>query len=161
MNDTEALALLIYCNELDGRHSPNELKVKAWQDVFADSASAMTVAFAKDIARKHYALLDAMITPSTFVKAWRENRQMRAITTMNLDEDQADRHCRFSNCQCTHTGPCFRGWIDSEGSSTSPCRVCRPSLASILDEIPPLGKRQDQDEARIRNRFREANNDYV
>jgi hypothetical protein len=155
MNETDALALLIYCNELDGRHSPNELKVRAWLDVFNDAAPAMSVSFAKEIARKHYALLDVMITPSTFVKAWRETQRMRSITNLNIDEDQADRHCRFSDCQCTHTGPCFRGWIDNDQHTTSPCRVCRPSLANVLDEIPPLGKRQDQDEARIRSRFKE------
>lgn len=157
MNEKETLALLIYCNELDGRHAPNEIKVQAWHDVFKDSVPLMTASFAHDVARKHYGMLDVMISPSTFVKAWRDSQKLRAANSVSLDENAADRHCRRIDCQCTHTGVCYRGWIDTY-EKTVPCRICRSSLMQVLEEIPPLGQRQDHDEARIRNRFKEQIN---
>lgn len=154
MNEKDVLALLIYCNELDGRHSPNELKVRAWHDVFRASSQAMTLPFAQEVARNHYATIEAMITPNVFVRAWRAHQQARS--NLAVDRDMADRHCRRSNCQCVHSEPCYRGWLDNDRGVAVPCPVCRGSLARVLAEIPPVGMRQEHDSARIRNRYAEA-----
>ena len=58
--------------------------------------------------------------------------------------DPLDAHCYREGCSCEHSR-CYRGWVDS-GSDTSPCRMCRPGLALVLDEIAPLGSRQPHDQ---------------
>lgn len=156
MNEKDTLALLIYCNELDARHSPNEMKVRAWHDVFRESCSGMTLAFASDVARKHYSLVDAMLTPNVFVKAWNDHVHARAIGSLQMDVEQMDRHCKRSSCQCAHTDPCYRGWLDNDKGTAVPCPNCRSSLARVLGQIPPLGMRNDHDMAKIRNRYVEA-----
>jgi len=152
MNEQDTLALLIYCNELDGRISPNEIKVQAWADVFNESAREMPFNFAQKVAKKHYSIVDVLITPNTFVKAWSDHRRFRTELQMTDAAEVSERHCKQVGCMCTHSGACFKGWIDIDSQTTAPCRVCRASLATVLDEIPPLGMRQDHDMARIRNR---------
>lgn len=154
MIDAEVLGLLIYANELDGRHSPNELKVAAWQDVLQESAPGMTVEFARDTIRKHYAATDAMLTPSTLVGAWSKQRRYVAESRMALTDVSPERHCGKQNCICTHGDPCFKGWIDYD-DYTSPCRMCRGDLANALDMIAPLGKRSEHDWATLRMRHLE------
>ena len=58
--------------------------------------------------------------------------------------DPLDAHCYREGCSCEHIR-CYRGWVDSD-SDTSPCRMCRPGLALVLDEIAPLGSRQPHDQ---------------
>ena len=70
--------------------------------------------------------------------------------------DNRDSHCGKVGCNCTHTGGCFKGWIDSD-YETRPCKNCRDSLADVLALIPSPGYRSSGDQARIRERFR--NND--
>jgi hypothetical protein len=46
-------------------------------------------------------------------------------------EDRYDeRKCHLEVCHCTHTAPCFAGWIDSdiEEHATYRCPVCLESL---------------------------------
>lgn len=148
MTEQEVAALLVFLNELDGRHSPNEIKVRAWKEVFDQSARGMTTSFARDVAQQHYALLDEMITPSAFVRAWGLRRQ--------VSETFNDAHCRQRGCQCRHQ-VCYRGWIDDEDGKTRPCGMCRSSLAQVLAEMPPPGQRNEQDWARLR--FRNARAD--
>ena len=63
-------------------------------------------------------------------------------------------HCGRKGCECRHE-MCYKGWIDSKASSTtSPCVVCRSSLYDVLSNIPGPGKRGEQDQARIRGRFK-------
>lgn len=148
MNEEDVLSLLIFCNELDGRHSPNDIKVQAWREVFIQGAPDMPLTFARDAARRHYALLDAMITPSSFVRAWTKSQRAQQAS---LADGEA--HCQKGGCRCTHTNPCYRGWIDSVEGWTSPCPECRSSLSSVLDVIAPLGKRKEVDYSQIRNRY--------
>lgn len=147
MTDQEILTLLIYLNELDGRHSPNEIKVKAWADVFSESAPDMPLQFARSAARKHYSLLDDMCTPAVIVRAWKRNNSGK-----HDGSEVSDAHCRKAGCSCSHN-VCYRGWIDLDNGTTKPCGVCRDSLARVLAEIPPPGMRSDHDFSRIRNRF--------
>lgn len=150
MIEKDVLSLLIYCNELDGRHTPNELKVRAWADVFRESCSTMPLPFAIEIVKRHYSILDAMITPAVFVKAWAQHQSVQS--SLNVDAEKSDRHCRKSECTCTHDGPCYRGWLDNDRNVAVPCPNCRRSLAKVLSEIPPPGLRKDHDMARIRTR---------
>lgn len=143
MTDQEVAALLVFLNELDGRHSPNEIKVRAWVSVFDESAPGMTVTFARDVARRHYSLLDDMITPSAFVRAWRLKQGLEQVFT--------ESHCRKADCGCTHR-VCYRGWIDLDDGTTQPCGVCRQELAAVLAEIPPPGQRSEQDWVKVRLR---------
>jgi hypothetical protein len=148
MNSREVFALLTYCTELDGRHSPNELKVAAWLDVFNAEAADMTADFARTVARKHYARQDTMLTPATFVREWKQAQGSKALG--GLMHDSQDRHCRRANCRCTHEAPCYRGWHDREdNASTAPCPVCRAELAHLVAMIPPPGRRVPGDWARV------------
>lgn len=148
VNEIDVLTLLMYCNELDGRHAPNEIKVQAWYDVLVQGAPDMSLSFAREAARRHYSMLDVMITPSTFIRAWTKSvRAQEAVLT------DGEAHCQRGGCMCTHTSPCFRGWVDLVDGTTSPCLTCRGSLAAVIAEIPPLGKRKEMDYARIRNRY--------
>ena len=148
MNEEDVLSLLIFCNELDGRHSPNDIKVQAWREVFIQGAPDMHLTFARDAARRHYALLDVMITPSSFVRAWTKFKRLE--DSLSVDSLA---HCQRAGCMCTHTGQCYRGWVDDVQYSTKPCPICRGSLAQVLGEIAPLGQRRERDYARIRNRY--------
>jgi hypothetical protein len=150
MNDTDVLGLLIYANELDGRISPNEVKVRAWADVINEHAPDMPVTFAQDVARKHYGKLDAMITPSVFVKAWHDRLFIRNASA--IDRMDVDRHCGTPHCGCNHH-VCYRGWIDGEDSHrTQPCGTCRSDLFEMLLKMPPPGMRNSSDQAALQGR---------
>lgn len=155
MNDTEVLGLLIYANELDARHSPNEAKVYAWQEVLQEGAPDLTLAFAKDAIRKHYATLDVMITPAMIVQSWRKGRAMTAQMRLASTVTDPDAHCGRAGCGCLHSGNCFKGWIDSD-TATAPCPQCRPRLAGVLATVAPPGHRNEHDLALIRLREHEA-----
>jgi hypothetical protein len=86
-----------------------------------------------------------------------------AIATLNLEElatttpptppdsrphhtHHNDAHCRRTSCPCTHTPPCYKGWLDQELTSqqhqwTAPCPTCRPTTHEWLRTQPPLGRR--------------------
>lgn len=149
MNEKEILTLLIYCNELDGRHSPNEIKVAAWFDVFRETCADMPLFFAQQVARKHYSNLDAMIAPNVFIKEWTQHKRQKELA--DTARDATGRHCGRGGCMCTHTEPCFKGWIDRiDNTATAPCSTCRPVLAKVLAVIPPPGMRNPGDWARVR-----------
>jgi hypothetical protein len=152
MNEREVLTLLIYCNELDGRHAPNEIKVAAWHDVFSNEAQGMTLSFAQDIARRHYSTLqDVMITPAGFVKAWRDHRKYQQAQRVEINN--LERHCGKQYCVCTHGDPCYRGWIDYLGEDyTVPCGVCRADLRDALAKVPSRGRREQHHFEAIRTR---------
>ena len=46
---------------------------------------------------------------------------------MPKHEDASDSHCRTAGCTCTHSGGCYKGWVDANGKS-GPCRICRPQM---------------------------------
>lgn len=69
-------------------------------------------------------------------------------------KDNRDSHCGKAGCSCTHTGGCFKGWIDSD-YETRPCKNCRDSLTDVLALIPGPGHRSTADFARIRERYRD------
>jgi len=153
MNEHEVLTLLLYCTELDQRHSPNEVKVAAWSDVFSAEAFGMGLEFAQGVARKHYGLLDEMISPAVFVRAWREHRRFTGVSKPVVGD--VERHCGKTGCRCTHGQPCYRGWIDFEGEPyTTPCGVCRADLRDALAKIPPPGQREQFHYEQLRNRHR-------
>lgn len=156
MTDEDVLGLLIYANELDARHAPNEAKVYAWNEVFTDAAPNMPIAFAKEVIRAHYGKHEHMISPAIIVKAWKDNRRMKANAALALDADNVDAHCGMKDCHCTHTKPCFKGWIDGGEPHTTPCPVCRRSLSEVLSRVSVLGARTDYEQSMIRQRFYEG-----
>lgn len=151
MNDNEVLGLLIYANELDGRHSPNEAKVYAWQEVLEAGAPGMTVEFAKEQIKKHYGIMDSMLTPSMLVTAWKVARRIAAEARIATEQREPERHCGKTGCLCTHGDPCFKGWMDSD-TVTSPCPVCRSDLSHVLAKVGDPGYRTDSDQSLIRHR---------
>lgn len=151
MNDNEVLGLLIYANELDGRHSPNEAKVYAWQEVLAAGAPGMTLEFAKEQIKKHYGLMDAMLTPAMLVTAWKQARRIAAEARIATEQREPERHCGKPSCLCTHGDPCFKGWMDSD-TVTSPCPVCRTDLSHVLAKVGSPGARSESDWSLIRHR---------
>jgi len=151
MNDNDVLGLLIYANELDGRHAPNEAKVYAWQEALQEGAASLTVDFAKDFIRKHYANTDVMLSPSMLVTAWNKSRRIAAEARLALEHHNPETHCGRAGCRCTHEAPCYKGWIDTD-YTTSPCAICRSDLSRVLTKIGPPGHRSASDFSLIRNR---------
>jgi hypothetical protein len=157
MSDVDVLGLLIYATELDGRHTPNEVKVRAWADVFAAEAPGMTVEFAQEVVRKHYGQHDEMLTTGHLCRAWREDQRYQREAYAASENDAADASCFRAGCMCSHTDPCYRGWMDPpENDRTVPCPICRGDLAEVLAKVHPLGKRTPADGAMIRNRHKVA-----
>jgi hypothetical protein len=151
VTENDVLGLLIYANELDGRHAPNEAKVYAWKEVFDSGAPGMDAQFAKDEIRRHYSLTDEMVSPAKIIKAWKVKQRAQREARAAFEGDTYERHCQRGGCRCTHAEPCFKGWMDSD-TETSPCPMCRGDLADVLLTVAPLGRRSEHDYAAIRSR---------
>lgn len=153
MNKSEIALFLSFASTLDGRVPFDEAAIEAWALVLEKD---MEGKWASEFVKKHYARGDDMLIPSVMNRGWQESKRTRAQAVWSGDAEASDRHCRRTGCQCTHSAPCYRGWIDKEdNSSTSPCPVCRRSLADVLVTIAPLGLRDEHDFAAIRNRYRD------
>lgn len=150
MNAQDVLGMLVYANELDGRHSPNEVKVLAWQEVINAEARGMTLDFAKDQITRHYARTDVMLSPAVLVTAWRQNTRVENEARLSRQRG-LEGHCGRGGCVCTHTSECFKGWIDRE-DTTGPCPICRPGLHDAIHAMPEPGSRSEHDFATLRNR---------
>lgn len=153
MNKSDIAFVLSFASTLDARVPFDEAAVEAWALVLdAD----MEGKWAGEYVKKHYGRGDDLLIPSVLNRGWQEAKRARAQAKWSGDAEASERHCRRTGCQCTHTSPCYKGWIDREdNTATSPCPVCRPSLADVLSQVAPLGLREEHDHAMIRNRFRE------
>jgi hypothetical protein len=151
MTTDDVLALLVYANELDGRHAPNDVKVLAWQEVINTEGRGMTLDFAKDQITRHYATTDVMLSPAVLVTGWRQKTRAENEARMSR-QGGVERHCGRGGCVCTHTDECYKGWIDHD-RGTDACPVCRPSLADAIHAMPDPGSRSDHDFATLRNRM--------
>lgn len=153
MNKSDIAVMLSFASTLDGRVPFDEAAVEAWAVVLDPD---MEGKWAADFVKKHYGRGDDLLIPSTLNRGWVEAKRARAQAKFSGDAEASDRHCRRTACQCTHTSPCYRGWIDREdNSATVPCPVCRRSLADVLLSVAPLGLRDEHDHAAIRNRYRD------
>ena len=65
---------------------------------------------------------------------------------------RTEAHCGRHGCVCTHTGACFKGWMDRDDGPTAPCRMCRPELDERLANIPSPGFRSAADLTHLRSR---------
>lgn len=91
------------------------------------------------------------VRPAHINKAWRDH--VKLVTHSNYSKDKSkedralyERRCTRVGCTCSHTGPCYKGWIDSkDGDTTQPCQTCNPKLADRLSQMPPRGERNDSD----------------
>jgi hypothetical protein len=151
MNTKEIAVMLSFASTLDGRVPFDEVGVTAWAHVLEPDIENR---WAADFVKRHYGRTSDMLIPSVLNKGWLEHKRNQRLTTLTTSES----HCQRLGCTCTHTDACFKGWLDIE-DRTVPCSICRSSLAVVLQQIPPLGHRQEHDEARIRNRFKEMGND--
>ena len=92
MNDNDVLGLLIYANELDGRHAPNTAKVAAWKQVL-DTAHGMDAAFARNAIKRHYSLTDEMVSPAKIIQAWNAQQRAKAQARMAYEGHDYEAHC--------------------------------------------------------------------
>ena len=67
-----------------------------------------------------------------------------------------DAHCDWAECRCTHSGGCYRGWIDNDGGNAVPCPNCRPGLSDLLHEMPQPGHRRASDMAVLSDSKRDS-----
>jgi len=150
MNTDDVLTILVYANELDGRHSPNEVKVMAWREVFQVEAPQMTLSFAKEHVTRHYAQTDEMLSPASLVKGWKDKTRSDRQAVL-AGQGALEGHCGRGGCMCSHSGECFKGWIDHDRGA-DPCPTCRPSLADAVYAMPAPGSRSEHHFANLRNR---------
>lgn len=155
MKEAEVARLLAFANGLDQRQGIDTVKVQAWYAQFQQEAPTMEYLWAERYAATHYAEPErGMLTPGHLIKAWREHLRRQADREFATSNEA---HCGFTNCPCTHSGGCYKGWIDNdEGHTTAPCPRCRPTLHAVLGEVAPLGYRSAHDHQRIRTHHVEA-----
>lgn len=85
-----------------------------------------------------------------WITAGHVNGAARRLRSESRDRERAaiaaegvDAHCGRAGCPCTHTGGCYRGWIDNpDTATTASCRQCRPIQAQAVAELPPPGRRR-------------------
>lgn len=66
-------------------------------------------------------------------EAERHKAEARAKRDAHLeDEHRKGAHCGKQTCYCTHSGGCYKGWIDSPDGPTKPCPMCRPAVFDRL-----------------------------
>jgi len=140
----EIAAMLLFASTLDYRLNNEPDTVQAWMLVLDQDMSAD---WASRFVRQHYRTTQAALTPAIVNTAWVEFRSQR----LAAHGDEA--HCGKAGCLCTHSDPCFKGWVPSVTEGwTVPCGVCRGDLARVLASINPPGQRNESDFARLRNR---------
>ena len=149
MNLEGTAVLLTYINQLDARIVLSETRVAAWSNLLTEQAPSLTSEEAQRFVTQHYANQSTAITPDLLVKVCREKEQAREAAMLPQDIDS---HCGRTGCPCTHSGLCFKGWIDSQEGRATPCRQCRTALSLVLDEIAPIGSRHDHDHSRIQSK---------
>lgn len=109
----------------------------------------MTLPFAVEFIAKWYGELRTdkqTLKPGAFNAEWRDRR--RVLPTGPVD---GDRHCKRGGCRCSHTDPCYRGWLEGLDVA-SPCRVCRFDLFEALSRVPSRANRTLVDMAAVRDR---------
>lgn len=50
------------------------------------------------------------------------------------EERRKGAHCGRQTCYCTHSGGCYKGWLDTPDGPTKPCPTCRPGVYDRLKE---------------------------
>lgn len=150
MNRTEVLNLLTRMNALDGRIAVGPIAVETWHDALAEEAPDMEVLWAVKHLNHHYATTTEPIRMATLVSGWRVEKAKRSEWAVSRSGAALDTHCGKGGCTCSHTDPCYRGWMDST-DSTAACPNCRPGLAQVLSELPPPRFRNEYDGSRLRS----------
>lgn len=147
MIPADATLLLAFIGQLDpvalpAKESDLQAKSLAWAATIVN----MPLREAQMIATQHYARSSEPITPSHINAAWSDRQAVERMSHTEL----TDSHCGRSGCPCTHAAGCYKGWIDREGASTTPCRQCRPWTAERVSNVPGPGFRHAGDSARLR-----------
>ncbi len=128
MNNQQLAVMLSFASTLDGRVPCDEAAVMAWAAVVDTD---IDTSWAADFVKKHYGRTDDMLVPSALNRSWRQHRATQQAA--RIATSGGDRHCQRTGCPCTHSEPCYKGWIDREHESvTAPCSVCRPTVLEAL-----------------------------
>ena len=127
--------------------------VAAWGEALdVDMDLGWAVRFVRDWAASNTEQGKKLL-PGNLNRAWIDSRAIeRNRRDLAEQRERLDSHCGKRGCPCTHGGGCYRGWIDRDYDShaTSPCPVCRGSLASVLTQVPAPGSRTGADMELIR-----------
>lgn len=130
----------------------DEVAVEMWH---ASLDEDMTPGFATSFVSTHYSdpSLDRdKVLPGHINRAWRQHRREQSRPALPRGAEATDRHCGRAGCGCTHTDPCYRGWLDEAATVAVPCRRCREELHDLLAEIPGPGGRTPADMSLLRGR---------
>lgn len=140
MDSTDAHELLRWLAQYDARVMPADprsqaIKAMAWSQSIN---AAIPLDWARRAATGHYAESKDELWPSWFNREWTEEQRRRASAERPEAHGPADAHCGKLGCACTHTGGCYRGWIDTpDVSATQPCQTCRFELHKVVKGLPP------------------------
>ena len=67
-----------------------------------------------------------------------------------------DGHCDWTECRCTHSGGCYRGWLDNDQGVAVACPNCRPGLSDMIHDMPERGQRKQSDTAVLSDKNRDS-----
>lgn len=148
MTPDDAARLLTFLSGLDPTQmpaTPEDVAVKAtaWAATIVDAAS---LDFCREAAIRHYRVTPDHMTPHHFNAAWQRHSRQPSERLRSAPEA----HCGRADCDCTHSGGCFKGWVDSDAGPTQPCGRCRPWTARRVADVPRPGHRSDGDLAHLR-----------
>lgn len=138
----------------------DEVAVEMWH---ASLDEDMSAAFATSFIAQHYAdptLGQDKVMPGHVNKAWRDYRRRQSVPQLPRGAEASDRHCGRQSCTCTHTDPCYRGWMDDVADAAVPCRKCRQELHDLIAGMPEPGARSSADMAVLRGRSLRATGDH-
>lgn len=127
----------------------DEVAVEMWH---ASLDEDMPAAFAAQVIARMYAEDPdrKSLLPGHINREWRGYKNRQATLGPPESAEARDRRCHVAECACTHSEPCYRGWLDDQGDGMAvPCRSCRPGLADVLATMPPPGSRTQADFARL------------
>lgn len=75
MNETQVALILALANGHDGRHQPNDVKVRAWFALLTQEAPDMDYDWASEKVNSHYARTTDMLMPAHLVTGWKAHKR--------------------------------------------------------------------------------------
>lgn len=67
-----------------------------------------------------------------------------------------DAHCDWTECRCSHSAGCYRGWLDNDQGVAVACPNCRPGLSDMIRNMPDRGQRKPSDTAVLGDKNRDS-----
>jgi MoaA/NifB/PqqE/SkfB family radical SAM enzyme len=125
VNRADVAELMVFIASFDGRDM-GEAEVDAWLAVVGD----WPLDLGRQAVADHYRHERTRIMPSELITRVRALRDRQRPDEFEVGGDTGK--CPFRECQCTHTAPCDRGWIENSNGTVRPCPTCRPEQARIV-----------------------------